>query len=579
MIIDLKEKPRVRLWRSWRVALLVNAILLSFGCLLAGAVALQLYQEQFLEKERNKRYERVIRTQGERGVIWDRTGRPLAASAPVFSIHVNPVAFREWAEKRTADGGETAIAELARELGKPAGELLRVLSQDRRFAYLRHHLSPEEAESVRELRIGGIGMEQKFTRFYPSDYLAAQVVGFTNYKNEGAEGIERSRDRVLRQASGQRRVLRTARQEVLEEFDHSPPIDGNDIDLTMDLRLQFLAYLALEKAVSHHQAKSGSVVLLDALDGSIIAMASYPTYNPNTRTGDPSSRRSRALQDVFEPGSTMKPLVAAMAIEHGLVTPSTVLPTSKPLRYGKYVIDDEKIREDLTVADTIMRSSNVGAVSMVEMLPSDLFWQTLHDDFGFGRKVGIDFPGAAAGLLRHHEDWYPVDKATHAYGYGLSISLLHLARAYLVFANDGFIPALQLIEGEDIGKERRVFSRQTMDQVVAMMERVVTGERGTAPRAAVPGYLVAGKTGTTYKNRNGQYSDKGYQSLFVGLAPASDPRFVAAVFIDEPTRNGYYGGTVAAPVFSELMEHALRLYAVDSDAPLAEVEVASAKGN
>lgn len=553
---------------SARPTFLLCVILLSFGALLAVAVARHLYQRSFLEEESAKRYIRNMRIHGERGVIWDSTGRPLAASAPEFSVHSNPRLFREWAAEHTDDGGRKAAARLAELIGREAGEVERLLGLDKTFVYLRHFLSPEEARQVKRLGIRHVHLESRFRRFYPDDYLAAQVVGFTNYENRGTEGIERARDGVLRQASGQRRVLRTARNEVLEEYAVSPPIDGNDIHLTIDLRLQFLAYEALERAVGHHDAKSASVVLLDARDGSILVMAGYPTFNPNTRAGDAAARRNRAIQDIFEPGSTMKPLVAAMAIERGLVTPETVLPTSKALRYGKYTIRDPKIKEDLTVTETIMRSSNVGAVTMVEMLPSPMLWDTLHSGLGFGKPLGIDFPGAATGRVSHHEEWYPVEKATLAYGHGMSISLLHLARAYLVFARGGMLPPLRLVRGDLPAEgERRVFGEDTVGQVVSMMETVVTGEKGTAPKAAVPGYRIAGKTGTSHKNRGGEYQKKDYQSLFVGLAPATAPRFVAAVFVDEPRKNGYYGGTVAAPVFSSLMTHALRLYGVDGDAP------------
>jgi len=577
MIVDLEEERRSPFRPSWRVMALLVAIMLSFGALLAGAVARNLYQQSFLNEESNKRYIRSIRLHGERGVIWDSTGRPLAASAPISSVYANPRHFREWAEGRPAERVEAEIDRIAGELGADRGEIAKQLGLDKAFVYLKHYLSPEEAKEIKELGLKGIYIEPKFRRFYPSDYLAAQLVGFTDYKNEGTEGIERSRDKVLRQASGQRKVLRTTRDEILEEYAVSPPIDGNDIHLTIDLRLQFLAYLGLERTVREHKAKSATVVLVDARDGSILAMASYPTFNPNTRAGDAASRRNRAIQDVFEPGSTVKPLVAAMALDAGMIGPEAILPTSKPLRYGKYVIRDEKIKEDLSVSDVIMRSSNVGAVSMAEMLPSDHFWDMLHNRLGFGKPVGIDFPSAASGIVRHYDDWYPVDKATLAYGYGMSISLLHLARAYAAFANDGFMPQLRLIRGEPVAAGRKVFGREAVRAVMPMMESVVSDE-GTAPKAAVPGYRIAGKTGTGHKNRGGAYQDDAYQAKFVGLGPVSDPRFVAAVFVDEPTRGGYYGGTVAAPLFSYMMEHAFRLYGVDADAPEAPPEEVALAG-
>ena len=576
MIVDV-EGERRQARPSWRILFVLASILIAFGILLGCAAKRNLEDKPFLEQESNKRYMRSIKTYGERGVIWDSTGRPLAASAPVTSVYANPRHFLAWAEKRAPEEVATAIAALADELGKPHKEVAGHLKKDRAFVYLERRLPLEKAKQVADLRIKGVYAEPEFKRFYPSDYLAAQLVGFTDHENQGSEGIERARDGMLRQANGQRKVLRTSRNEILEEYAVSPPIDGNDIHLTLDLRLQFLAYLGLERTVAHHQAKSASLVLLDAEDGSILAIASYPTYNPNTRKGDPSFRRNRVIQDVFEPGSTMKPIVAAMAVERGEVAPDTVLPTSKPLRYGTDVVRDKKIKEDLTVAEVIMRSSNVGAASLMEMLPSDYVWDMLHNALGFGKPVGIDFPSAAPGILRHYDDWYPIDKASLSYGYGMSVSLLHLARAYLVFANDGYMPSLKLIRGELIGKGRRVFSEQTMRQVMPMLELVVNGPKGTAPKAAVPGYRIAGKTGTAYKNSHGEYQSDDYQSLFVGLAPASKPRFVLAVLVDEPSKNGYYGGTVAAPLFSHLMEHALRLYGVPGDAPEPEAEVALVK--
>ena len=542
-----------------RRSIALGGILLMYGLLLAGGLIVLLQERgKEVRQAAEKHYLHDITINGQRGVIWDRNDKPLAISAPVYSVSAEPRKYQ------LAELPQEHVTALAETLGADVDHISEQLRSGKTFVYLRHLLSPEEAEAVRKLGIAGINTESGTRRFYPNGYLTSQVVGFTDYSNQGKEGVERVRHSVLQQRPGTRRVLRSSGKE-LDQFSKNPPRDGSDIRLAIDLRLQFLAYQALEAAVDKHNAKAGSIILVDLEDGSIAVMANYPSYNPNTRTGNPAARRNRAIQDAYELGSTMKPVVTAIALKHGFVTPNTVLDTEKPPRYGGHVIADKNPRKSMTVAKMIEISSNVGAVRMADKIPAPVLWRELRD-LGFGSSLHTGFPGETSGRLRHFRNWYPIDKATLSFGHGLSASLLHITSVYGALCGGGVLPRMQLISGEGFGESRRVFPEKVARQAVAMMEGVITGEKGTAPQAAVPGYRVAGKTGTSHKiGKDGSYLKKTYRSMFIGCAPASQPRFVVAVMVDEPRRGGYYGGTVAGPAFSSLMEHALRLYGVPPD--------------
>lgn len=553
-----------------RMDLITFCLLLAFALLLGGATWRSVIQGDMLTSEARSRYLDRIMIEGERGAIWDRNGRPLAMSAVVYSAHLHPEQFRHWAEEKP-EAAARASAALAAQLELDGAKVAEIIARTSGFAYLRHGLTPEAMRRARAAGIPFLRFEKRYRRFYPTAQEAAHVTGFINHEGRGMVGVERARHDDLQPAAGQMRVLRTSGGEVLEVHSREPATDGGDVYLTIDSRLQYIAAVALAQAVENHQARAGSVILLDAVTGDILALTNMPSFNPNNIAAEPDLRRNRALQDIFEPGSTMKPVLAALALERGLLSPATLLRTAEPLRYGSHLIQDKKIDIDLTLTETIMRSSNVGAVRVAEML-DDAAMHAGYRAFGFGGGRLLGMAGETSGRLRPHESWRPVEKATMAYGYGLSANLLQLARAYGVFAADGMLAAPGLELGGERSAPARVLDPRTARQVIGMLESVVSTE-GTARRAAVSGYRVAGKTGTTHKRRTDGakgYDRDLYQALFVGLAPASRPRFVCAVLIDEPSRNGYYGGTVAAPVFAKVMAQALRLYGVPLDAPAVD---------
>ena len=554
-----------------RVRFVLGCCLLAFALLLAGAVWRTFVQSDLLESEAVKRYLGKVDLHGERGRLLDRNGRPLAASGLTYSAHVNPRLFRRWLEGQEEGQRQQIIEQLAGRLQIEAGSLREKLHRDSGFAYLRKGISPERRDRLQSaMRARGIvhvGFEQYHERYYPSAHEAAHLIGFIDHRQIGREGLEALLDDRLAPQPGFSRYIKSQDGQAVEIIDRRPPVDGSDVWLTIDARLQYLASAALADIIERHDADSASLVMLDARTGEVLAMANAPSYNPNMRTGNPAARRNRVVQDTFEPGSTMKPVIAALAIDAGLVDPDTVLETSKPLVVGRRAIKDEKIDSDITVQEMIMRSSNNGAGRIAQMLDDEQMWQG-YRQFGFGGPQILALPGETPGLLHHHSQWKPIDKVSMSWGYAVSTNLLQLARAYAIFAGAGRMVAPRLLADEQAPAPVRIVSPHAAAAVVRMLE-TVTSDRGTAPRARISGYRVAGKTGTARKHSqdNSDYSKKIYQSLFVGLAPASDPRFVCAVFVDTPRRNGYYGGTVAAPVFARIVEHALRLYSVPPDLP------------
>jgi cell division protein FtsI (penicillin-binding protein 3) len=555
----------------WRSLLVLIVLLGGLGGLLAGGLFRAVSQEPRLQSEISKRYYRRLEIPARRGIITDRFGSPLAVSAPTYSAYLDPQKFAaHFGEDKEALAA--AAIRVAEALDISAEEVAAKIARGGRFVYLRKYLPPDAAAALAKTGLPGVGAEEAQRRFYPGGHLTGHVVGFTDYLDRGQEGVERARQEWLRPHAGSQKVLRTSGGEVLEEYARAGSRDGGDLALALDLRLQYFAAAALSRAVGKHRARAGALVALDAEGGDILAMANYPSFNPNNLgAAAAGARRNRAAVDIFEPGSVMKPIAAALAIERGLIAPETTLKTAKPFRVGNLTVRDKNIREDITVAEMISRSSNKGAVRIAQMLSAEQLWRGLRD-FGFGSAPGAGFPGEAAGLLRRFEKWRPVDHATIGYGHGVSASLLQLARAYAVFAADGKLPPVSLARGE--GQEnkspkaaRQVLSAQTARQVRKMME-AVAGPEGTAPAAQIAGYRVAGKTGTAIKlNAAGEYDRGKNQAIFVGIAPASKPRFVIAVMIDEPQGGHGYGGVVAAPAFAETMARALSLYAVAPDAP------------
>ncbi|MBK1716476.1 peptidoglycan D,D-transpeptidase FtsI family protein [Thiocystis violacea] len=560
-----RSKPNLPLRRR----LLVGALSLAFVALSGGVFYRQVIQTEFLQKEGAARYLRDGVIAARRGMILDRNGEPLAVSTPVETV---------WAEPRKLVNQLEAIPSLATALGMDGGQLREKIeaNRDKGFIYLKRRISLEESNAAREViarhKIEGVDFDTEYRRFYPGAEVFAHVIGFTDIEDHGQEGIELARDDVLKAEPGLHRVIRDGRKRIVQEVEQiRAPRPGSDLVLSLDRRLQYLAYRELKAAVTQHKAKGGTVVVLDVATGEVLAMVNQPGFNPNIdRSGGIDRRRNRALTDVMEPGSTLKPLVVAAALEKRLVSPTTRIATG-PGTYnvGKNVVRDVHNYGTLDVTGIITKSSNVGSVKIAQMMSYADLW-SLYDRLGFGHATGVGFPGESRGNFRHHSTWRPFEYATQAFGYGLSVTSLQLAQAYSVLAADGVKRPVTLFKRDPsaVGsraEEVRILSADTARKVRAMMETVVS-EKGTAKLAAIPGYGVGGKTGTAKKSAGkAGYGGGRYQSVFAGFVPAGQPRLVMVVMIDEPGGASYYGGTVAAPVFQKVMEGALRLFNVPPD--------------
>ena len=548
---------------GWRATALFVVLLAGLAGLLGRSVYLQGIHNDFLQEKGNARYSRVIEVSAHRGMISDRNGNPLAVSTPVESV---------WASPSNADADARQMKQLAQILGMNVEEVKSRLSDfSRDFVYLKRQIPPSQAEKVVGLNLPGISLQREYRRYYPAGEEAAQMLGFTGQDDNGQEGLELAMQEQLAGKPGSQRVIKDRRGHIVEDAGglHAPK-PGRDIVLSLDGNVQHLAYRELENAVRLHKAKAGAVVVLDARSGEVLALANYPAYNPNNR-GKVSSQamRNRAIADLFEPGSTMKPFTVATAIEQGRVRPETLINTE----HGVMMLGNRKIHDShpdamLTVAQIIQKSSNVGAAKIALSLESKTLWQSLSDS-GFGAHTGSSFPGEATGKLRDAKNWRPIEQATISYGHGISVNLLQLARAYTTFANDGELKPVSLLKLDAPVPGKQVFSGRTARALRDMLELVVL-PGGTAPLAQISGYRVAGKTGTAHKLENGRYIDR-YVASFVGFAPASNPRLIVAVMIDEPGNGQYYGGQVAAPVFSKVTGAALHALNVPNDAPLDNV--------
>ncbi len=525
--------------------------------LLGRAVQLQHYRQDNLQREAANRQVRTVVIPAHRGMITDRNGEPLAISTPVYAVWIDPAEFD------AADGA----GRLARTLETDAAALRARLAQkkDKRFVYARRHVEPSVAARVHALALPGVGLLREHRRFYPMGEAAAHLIGVTNVDGVGIEGVEREFDQTFRGVSGKKRVLRDLYGRTVGPVELvSTPKPGKRLALTIDRNIQYQSYRALKTAVKKHNARSGSAVLMDAQSGEILALVNQPSFNPNTREFVPEHRRNRALTDEFEPGSTIKPFVAASLLDGGYVSRETAIDTAPGYyRVAGKAITDLSNYGVLTVPEIIVKSSNVGISKAVMMMPKGELWEVLRK-LGFGQIPGTGFPGEAGGKLPHHVDWHTIDQAVLSYGYGLSASLVQLVHAYSVFANDGWRPPLSLVKGVQTAPRTQVFAPATAQMMRHILARVVSG-RGTGKGAKVEGFTTAGKTGTTHKNKRGVYVEEEYLSLFVGFAPASKPRLVAAVMIDTPTGGEYFGGAVAAPVFAGIMQNALRRLGVADD--------------
>jgi len=548
---------------GWRATMLFALLLSGLAGLLVRGVYLQGIRNDFLQEKGNARYSRIIEVGAHRGMITDRNGEPLAVSTPVESV---------WASPPDAEADSQQVRQLAQILGMAPEELKnKLFDTSRDFVYLKRHLPPDQSGKVASLNLPGVSLQREYRRYYPAGEETAQLLGFTGQDDNGQEGLELSLQEKLAGKSGSQRVIKDRRGHIVEDAGNlHAPKPGSNIVLSLDSKVQHLAYRELEGAVREHRAKAGAVVVLDARSGEVLALANYPAYNPNNR-GKISSQamRNRAIADLFEPGSTMKPFTVATAIEQGKVRPETLINTER----GVYTIGNKKIHDShpdsvLTVAQVIQKSSNVGAAKIALSMEADVLWQSLSNS-GFGMQTGSGFPGEAVGKLRAPKTWRPIEQATMSYGHGISVNLLQLARAYTIFAGDGELKSISMLKLDTVPSGKKVFSRETVGALRGMLELAVQ-PGGTAPLAQVAGYRVAGKTGTAHKLENGHYVNR-YVASFVGFAPASNPRLIVAVMIDEPGNGQYYGGLVAAPVFSKVVGEVLRAFNVPNDAPLDNV--------
>lgn len=543
-----------------RSRVVLGMLLLGFVVLVGRSLYLQGVQNDFLQKKGESRYERTIEISATRGRILDRHGDVLAVSTPVKAI---------WAIPEDAKLTPAQSRSLAQLLGMNVRELNRRLASARDFVFVKRQIPPDVADKVVALRLPGIHQQKEYRRYYPAGEVAAHVLGFTGVDDKGQEGVELAMEDVLLGKPGSRRVIKDNRGQIVEDVESiRAPQDGKDVTLALDAKIQYLAYSQLKQAIAENRARAGGAVVLDVKSGEVLALVNAPTYNPNNRENLSGAQlRNRAFTDTFEPGSTFKPFTAALALEKGTFHFNTPVQTAPGrLTIGNATIHDAHRHEMLTLAEVIQKSSNVGTAKVALTFPAEEMWRNL-DNLGFGSPLGMGFPGEVGGRLRPAKTWRPIEQATISYGHGISVTLMQLARGYLAFARDGELIPLSLIRVDTPPLSgKRVFSGQTAREVRAMLELAVQAG-GTAPKAQIVGYRVAGKTGTAHKLEAGAYADK-YVASFVGLAPASDPRLVVAVMIDEPAAGKYYGGEVAAPVFARIMAGALRTLGVATDAPM-----------
>jgi cell division protein FtsI (penicillin-binding protein 3) len=545
---------------AWRRRLLLVCVLLGFVALLGRSLYLQSFHKRFLQEKGDARYNRTLVLPSQRGKITDRYGELLAISSPVESVWANPSDVKINANQ---------TKKIAGLLGLKIDVVNKKLAKsEREFVYLKRRVSPELAAEVMKLGVPGVYLQREYKRYYPAGEVTAHLVGFTGIDDQGQEGFELTMNKTLSGKSGSRKVIKDRAGHIIEDLEAvKVPQDGHDVVLSIDRRIQYLAHRELAKAVDKYKAKAGAAIVLDAKTGEVLAMANVPTYNPNNPVNIQGKSRNRAITDVFEPGSTMKTVTAAAALESGKYQPDTKIQTAPGyMTIASATIHDAHPHGVLTVAEVIQKSSNVGAAKMALALDRQYLWGVFNL-IGFGTKTRIGFPGEASGRLRDYKTWRPIEQATMSYGHGISVTLLQLARSYTVFANDGELKPVSLLKLKDIPVGTQVFSANTAHYVKDMLEMVVL-PGGTALKAQVAGYRVAGKTGTTHKlSPAGGYEKDKYVGSFVGMAPASNPRLIMAVMIDDPSSGEYYGGTVAAPVFSAVMADALRMLAVPQDAP------------
>ena len=541
----------------WRSKLVVAAIAIGFVGLTARAAYIQVIGNAFFQRQGEVRFARTLELPANRGRILDRNGLILASSVIAPSV---------WAIPEDVDNDPEKIKKLAKLLEMPLADLKKKLDEDKSFVWIKRQVDEPVTQEVAALGIKGIYLRKEYKRQYPEGEAIAHVVGFTDVEDNGQEGIELTFNKDLGGKPGSRRVIKDRMGRVVEDIgDQVPPVDGREIQLSIDSKVQFFAYQKLRDAVLANKAKAGSVVVLDAITGEVLALANYPSYVPDKRknlTGE--QLRNRALTDTFEPGSTMKPITVAMALEAGRITPQTIIDTAP----GRYTVTGSTITDThnygaLTVEGVIQKSSNVGATKIAQRMTPHEMWDT-YTAVGFGQKPQISFPGAVSGRLRPWKTWRPIEQATMSYGYGLSASLFQMAHSYTVFAHDGEIIPATMLKTDEPAVGVRVFSAQNAAAIRKMLQ-MAAGPGGTGPLAQTVGYSVGGKSGTAHKQVGKGYASNKYRAWFTGMAPINKPRIIVAVMVDEPSAGSYYGGIVAAPVFSEVVQQTLRMMGVQPD--------------
>jgi len=542
----------------WRSKFIVAGIALAFAGLAGRAAYIQIFGNEFFQRQGEVRFARTLELPANRGRILDRNGLILASSVPASSI---------WAIPEDVEASKAQLAELATLLEMPLSELSKKLGdEDKTFVWLKRQVDEPVAQRIHAMGVKGIYQRKEYKRQYPEGETTAHVVGFTNVEDRGQEGIELAFNKDLAGKAGSRRVIKDRLGRVVEDVgDQMPPVEGKDIQLSIDSKVQFFAYQKLRDAVIARKAKAGSVVVLDSTTGEVLALVNYPSYVPDKRknlTGE--QLRNRALTDTFEPGSTMKPITVAMALEAGRIKPQTIIETG-PGRYniGGFTISDTHNYGTLTVEGVIQKSSNVGALKIAQKMSPQEMWET-YMALGYGQKPQIQFPGAVTGRVRPWKTWRPVEQATMAYGYGLSASLFQMAHSYTAFAHDGQIIPVTMLKSSEPAVGVQVFSAANAHAVRRMLQ-MAAAPGGTGPLAQTVGYSVGGKSGTAHKQVGKGYATNKYRAWFTGMAPIEAPRIIVGVMIDEPSDGNYFGGVAAAPVFSEVVQQTLRMMGVQPD--------------
>ncbi|MEN9781382.1 MAG: hypothetical protein RL014_2530 [Pseudomonadota bacterium] len=542
----------------WRSRFVIAVIALGFLALAGRALWIQVIGNDFFQRQGEVRFARTLELPANRGRVLDRNGLLLATSVPVPSV---------WAIPEDVNATPEQMARLARLLDMPLPELKKKLADDERtFVWLKRQVDDAVWQQIAEMKIPGIYERREYKRKYPEGEAAAHVVGFTNVENVGQEGVELFFDKELSGRAGSRRVIKDRLGRVIEDVgERVPPVDGRDLQLSIDSKVQFFAWQKLRDAVVQHKARAGSAVVIDAVTGEVLALANYPSYVPDKRVNLTGAQlRNMAMTDVFEPGSTMKPFVVGLALDSKRVKPDTLYDTSPGrIQITGSTISDAHPNGVLTVEGIVQKSSNVGTVKIAMQLPAREMWETF-SNAGFGQKPQLQFPGAANGKLRPYKTWRPIEQATMSYGYGLNASLFQMTRSYSVFAHDGQLIEPTLLKTDQPARGVRVFSPETAAQMRRMLQ-LAAGPGGTAQKAQTVGYSVGGKSGTARKQVGKNYVSNKYRAWFTGMAPIDNPRIIVGVMIDEPSNGVYYGGAVAAPVFSEVVQQSLRLMGVQPD--------------